>query len=139
MSGQRYALDPERHIAILGAGDDVGQHPIALPIVGDQPTAGGVQDLGLGQHGLTRGIGAHDAAARIEQQHASADAVERVGKGRGFRGLLLDHLADERGAANVRHDQSHAPARFTVDEAVARVAKDHEGGPARRRLVQHGV
>jgi len=129
---QRNSLDPDRRIAAPGTGEDVGQHVIAALIVGNQSTPGRAQDVGLREYGKARGICMHDAAGRLNEQHARADAVEGVRKGGGFRRLLLDHLADKRGAANMRHDQSQASARLLVDEPVARMAKDHEGSAARR-------
>jgi hypothetical protein len=39
---------------------------------------------------------------------------------------VVEHFADEHRAAEVRHDKSHAPARFVVNEAVALVTKQCE-------------
>ena len=91
------------------------------------------------QHGVAAGIGVNDAAVRVDQEHAGAEAVERIGEGRRFGGLEVDRPADQHRAADVRHDEPHAPARLVVDDAVALVPEDAEHGGARRRLVEHGA
>jgi len=49
-------------------------------------------------------IGMHDAASRIDQEHAGGDTVERIGECRCFG----DHFADECRSPNVQGDKALA-------------------------------
>ena len=77
-----------------------------------------------------------DAAVRIDEEHGGAQTVERVGEGRGFRGLVLDRPADQGGAANVGGDEPHAPARLRVHQALPHIPEHREQGGAGGGLVE---
>ena len=86
---------------------------------------------------VPRRIRMNDATAGIDQKHPSADAVERVGKRGSLRCLEIDQVADEQRAAEVRHEQADAPARFIIEQPVALVAEHSEKRNTRHRLVEH--
>jgi hypothetical protein len=73
---------------------------------------------------------------RVHEEHARADTVERVGECRRFDCLEIDHAADKHGAANMRGDEAHAPARVEVGDAVAGVTENAKQGDPRRRLFE---
>jgi hypothetical protein len=84
------------------------------------------------------GVGMDHARARVDEEHAGAETVERIGECRHLDRLEIDHLADQHGAAQVRREQPQAPARVVVGNAIAFMAEDHEGGDAGRRSLERG-
>ena len=98
LSGQRHRdpLDAERGVALPRGGKDVPQGPIDLCITGDQPPAHGTQDIAGAENGIAGGIGVNETPARIDQIHARAEPIERIDECRDFRGLELEHPADQR-------------------------------------------
>src|SRR6476619_1185970 len=65
-------------------------------------------------------------AVCVDEEQAGAKAIESVGEGRRFRLLKVNQPVDQHGAAHVRHDKPHPPARFLVDQAVLPVTEDAE-------------
>jgi hypothetical protein len=130
------ALDPHRLIAAFGHGVDLAQRPLCARIVGNDLATHGAHQRALSQHGVAARIGVDDPSARIDEEHAGADAVGGVGKGRGFSGLEIDHVADEHRTAHVGHDEPHAPAGCVVHEADDFVAKEAHLRKAGDRLLQ---
>ena len=115
------------------------QRLLRARIVAGEFSAGRVQEAALGQQRVAARIGVDDAPTRIDEQHAGADAVERVGEGRYFGSLQADHPANQHGAADVRNDEAHAPAHRVVDPTVPLVPEDAEHGGACRRLVERNI
>src|SRR6185437_5013887 len=64
--------------------------------------------------GVSAGMFLHDATGHIEQKHAGADAVERVGQRCRLGALEIDNLADEHCTPKVRRDESHALQHFVI-------------------------
>ena len=83
-------------------------------------------------------IGVNDAPARIDQQHAGADAVEGVGEGCGLGCLQADHPPDQHRTADVRDDETHAVACLVVDQAIPLVAENREQDCACAGFVERG-
>ena len=79
----------------------------------------------------------NEASVRVDQIHARAEPIEGIDEGRDFAGLELEHPADQDGAADVRRDQSHLPARPLIDQAVSLVAEHAEDGRADGRPVEN--
>jgi hypothetical protein len=69
-----------------------------------------------------------DMTDRIEQKHASADAVECVGQRCRFSALEIDNLADEHRTAEVRHNKPHASQHFVIHKAIAFVTNNTHHG-----------
>ena len=91
------------------------------------------------QHGMAAGIGVNDATCCVDEEQPSAETIERIGECCGFRGLEVDHAANQHCTAYVRHDEPHSLTRLIVDETVALVPEDTEHGGARRRFVERGA
>ena len=136
---QRHRDTRNAHLVSTAGGQkDITQLAVSARVACGEPPTREAQEVGGGQDGVAGRIGMDDAANRIDQEHAGRDTVERIGEGCSFRGLEIDRLADQNGAPDMRNDESHAPARIVVDEAVALVTKDAEHCDAGRGLLQHG-
>ena len=86
-------------VAAAGGKEDIAQVLIGLRIAGGEPAAGCAQEIAGGEHDVAGRVGVNDAPVRIDQEHAGAETVERVGEGRGFGGLEVDQPADQDRAA----------------------------------------
>ena len=62
----------------------------------------------------------------IDEIHARAEPIERIGERRGFRSFELKHSSDQHGTSEMRSDQAHVPPRLLVDDAVSLMAEHSE-------------
>lgn len=136
---ERDAPGANRRIAIACGGEDIAQGLVDLRIVRGKPSAARPQDVARREHGVAGGVGVHNAADGIHEQHAGADAVESVGERIGLGGLEVDDLADQNGAANMGDDQAQAPAHVVIDDAVALVPEDDQCSGAGHGLFEDDV
>jgi hypothetical protein len=88
---------------------------------------------------VTFGVRVDDPPIGIDQEHAGAESIERVGECGGFRRLEIDDPADQHGPAKVRDEQPHALARRVVGKPVALVPEDDMAGLCRRRPLQNDM
>ena len=131
-----HAPDANRRVAVSGSQKDVLQCAVDVRIVRGEPAERRAQDIAVGDHGAARGVGMGNAAARIHEQHACAQPVERVGERGGLRGLELDEFSDQHGAAKVRNQKPQPLARRLVGETFALMAKQRETCVAFGRSVE---
>src|SRR5690606_4029545 len=94
--------------------------------------------VSLLQHGDAGRIGVDDAAGRIDEEHGRGQTVERVGQSVGLGARVVDDLADQDRAPNMRDKQAHAGPRRLVNEAVALMTEDAEHHRTRPRLLDWG-
>ena len=66
------------------------QYLVGLPVVHHQPSCLGMNHARSIEHAMAGAIGVHEMAGHIDQEHAGADAVERVGEGSLCLGLTED-------------------------------------------------
>ena len=78
---------------------------VDLRIARDEPSAGHEKRIAGGENDMAGGVGVDDTSGCIDQADPGAEAVERIGEGRGLRGLEIDQPADQYRAADVRNDQ----------------------------------
>lgn len=62
-------------IAIAGHRKRIGQRPVGLRVIERQPATHRPHEVPFVQHRMTSRIAVHDAATRIDQKQAGADAV----------------------------------------------------------------
>src|SRR5262245_39749950 len=84
-------------------------------------------------------VGVNDATCRIDEEQPGAETIEGIRECCSFRGLEVDHAADQHRAAYVRHNEPHWLARRIVDEPVALMSEDTEHGGACRRFIERGA
>ena len=131
---------PRRRGVPVTGGKERGLEPLVCrPARRRKPASPRSQDLPFGQERAAGGIGVEQPSARSDQKYAGAHGVEHVGEGRCLGGSVIDRLADQHGAADVRGEQRGAPPHLVIDEAGAFVAHDAEDRAARRRLVDDHV
>ncbi len=111
---QREAVAVDRRLAAAGGGESLAQDPIGVAVGGGQPAADVGQGVAVGQQRAEGGIDMNDAAVGIDQAYSGAQAIQRVGEGRGLRGFQIDHPAQLHGTAKVWRDRAHAPAGVVV-------------------------
>ncbi len=99
-----------------------------MRVAGDQPTARRTQNIARAKNRIAGGIGVNQTSGRIDEIHARTKPVERIDESRDFRGLELEHSADQHGAPDMRSDQPHLPTCLVIDHAVSLVAEHSEDG-----------
>ena len=122
----RDPLGAERRVALPGCRKYLAQYLADLRITGNQASANDTQDVGGGENGLTGNIGVDEPSFGIDEIHARAEPIERIGERRGFRSFELKHSSDQHGTSEMRSDQTHVPPRLLVDDAVALMAEHSE-------------
>jgi OOP family OmpA-OmpF porin len=133
---QRNASGADGRIAPRGGKKNCLEVGIRPGIVRCQPAAGGVQDTSVAQDHMRGGVGMQHLAIGIDEDHTGTHGVECLGERAGFDLLQVDNLGNHDGAPDVRRDQTHAPARVLIDDAVAPVAEHAKHRCLGRRLLQ---
>src|SRR5215813_13927482 len=92
--------------------------------------------MSLRQQCVPARIAVYNAPAPIDQQHGRANPIKSVGESRSLARLVIDCLADQNRAAQVRNDELQAASALTIGRPVALVTEHPNQGGAGRGLVQ---
>src|SRR5262245_13747072 len=89
-------------------------------IMGSEPAPICAQYHSSGQQCFTAGIGMKDPTIRIDEKQTGSNPVERVTEQGRFRLTVIDQIADEHRAPQVRDNEPHTiPCRIAFILAVA--------------------
>ena len=139
IQGHRNAFDADRRIPVACSKKYLVQRLLGADVMRSELPPVRAEHGPLAQQRMPAGIGVDDASGCVDEQHAVPDAVESIGKCRGFGGPQIYHPADQHRAANVRHDDPHASSHLVVDSTVPLMPEHTEHGGARRCLVERNI
>jgi hypothetical protein len=115
---RRCALDARRRSAVPG--EDFVQALVDLHIAGDEPAVGRAQKITLVHHVMAGRVRMDYSAAGVDEEYCDAQAIQRLGKCRGFGLPAINRPVDGQRAMGMRCDLRNAPPHFVVEHAGAR-------------------